>query len=248
MTACHLHDLQQSIFLNRDENAFRELYDHFYAPLYSFAKALTGSGVLAQEVTQDVFVKIWQHRHKLDEVKNLKTYLFVIARNVSLDYRKDKRQFFRTEEVSDIVLRFSDKVKTPEQHLLSKEILQHVNNAIEALPPRNQQEALAARTNGTVDPRLYVNALQPWVDSASPDGVTWRPIARYANIPSNIRSYYGWSFRKYNTFDNNIYNYNSEDDADIYILRLADVFLLYAEACKNTSDKRKTVTTNCHIP
>jgi RNA polymerase sigma-70 factor (family 1) len=148
MTACHLHDIQQSIFLNRDENAFKELYDHFYAPLYSFAKALTGSGVLAQEVTQDVFVKIWQHKDKLDEVKNLKTYLFVIARNVSLNYRKDKQQFFRTEDVSDMVLRFSDKDKTPEQQLLSKEILHHINNAVEALPPRCKLIFKLVKENG----------------------------------------------------------------------------------------------------
>jgi hypothetical protein len=110
------------------------------------------------------------------------------------------------------------------------------SNPDSILNPVYRQESLADRTNGTVDPRLYVNAMQPWIDSASSDGVTWRPIARYANIPSNIRGHYGWSFRKYNTFDNNIYNYNSEDAANVYILRLADVFLLYAEACKNTSD------------
>jgi hypothetical protein len=110
------------------------------------------------------------------------------------------------------------------------------SNPDSILNPVYKQESLNDRTNNTVDPRLYVNALQPWIDSASPDGSTWRPIARYANIPANIRSHYGWSFRKYNTFDNNIYNYNAEDAANIYILRLADVFLLYAEACMNSSD------------
>jgi RNA polymerase sigma-70 factor (family 1) len=136
MTAGQLHDIQRSIFLDADENAFRQLYNHFYASLYLFARALTGSGLLAEEVTQDVFVKIWQHRHKLGDVKNLKTYLFVITRNVSMDYKKDKRQYFRTEDVSDFLLRFSDRVKTPEQQLLSKDILLHINHAIDALPPR----------------------------------------------------------------------------------------------------------------
>ncbi|MHA4806874.1 RagB/SusD family nutrient uptake outer membrane protein [Flavitalea flava] len=110
------------------------------------------------------------------------------------------------------------------------------SNPDSILNPVYRQQSLDARTNMTVDPRLYVNALQPWIDSASPDGKTWRPIVRYANIPSNRMSHYGWSFRKYNTFDNNTFNYSAEDAANIYILRLADIYLLYAETCANTSD------------
>ncbi|MBA4166810.1 MAG: RagB/SusD family nutrient uptake outer membrane protein [Chitinophagaceae bacterium] len=105
------------------------------------------------------------------------------------------------------------------------------------IDPAYRLASVNLRINKTVDPRLYVNALQPWIDSGSNDGVTKRPIARCAAIPGNVRpNYYGWSFRKYNTFDNDIFNYHAADGANVYIIRLADVFLLYAEACLNSGD------------
>lgn len=111
-----------------------------------------------------------------------------------------------------------------------------VNNLPRIIDPAYKATSLANRTNGTVDPRLEVCALQPWIDSASLDGTNWRPIAKCSNIGSiTLRdSHYGWSFRKYATFDNNIFNYGpAADGANYYILRLADIYLLYAETMQH---------------
>jgi starch-binding outer membrane protein, SusD/RagB family len=114
-----------------------------------------------------------------------------------------------------------------------------MQNSDSTVTPLFRSQNLALRTSGAVDPRLWVNALQPWIDSVSNDGgQTWRPEVGYPNIPplGVVDNYYGWSFRKYNTFTTNIFNVQAADGANIYILRLADVFLLYAEACLNTAD------------
>jgi hypothetical protein len=106
------------------------------------------------------------------------------------------------------------------------------------MDPIYKQKSLAARTNLTVDPRLYVNTLQPWVDSVKPDGQNWflvsKPVdGNYTGVPG----VYGWSFRKYAPIFNNINaNGGPADGANLYLLRLADVYLLYAEACANTND------------
>lgn len=104
------------------------------------------------------------------------------------------------------------------------------------MSPVQFQQSVDVRTNKTVDPRLYVCALQPWVDSVyNRDGTARVPIARAGHL-GNIYQSYGWSFKKYCTLDRSIYFYNSCDGANYYLLRMADVFLLYAEACKNTGD------------
>lgn len=124
----------------------------------------------------------------------------------------------------------------PNPHFNSSEPPDYTNPKM-IIDPAYKQASLNMRINKTVDPRLYVNALQPWVDSGSWDGNHWRPIARCGSIPLAIRNkYYGWSFRKYNTFDNNIFNYQAADGANIYVLRLADVYLLYAEAGSHTNN------------
>jgi len=101
------------------------------------------------------------------------------------------------------------------------------------LDPNYKQQALQARTNNTTDPRLYVNALQPRVDSVLFDGTHFGLIA-----PNPMSSTYGWSLRKYSPIDfNEAANTTVVSDKwDYYLLRLADVYLLYAEACIGSGD------------
>ncbi|TDX00816.1 RagB/SusD family nutrient uptake outer membrane protein [Dinghuibacter silviterrae] len=108
------------------------------------------------------------------------------------------------------------------------------NNPQEVMDPVYKAAALAARTNGTVDPRLYISMLQPWVDSVSPDGQHWYPVSR-PNFEQGAGTY-GWSIRKYTPVFNNINNVGPADDVNLHLLRMADVYLLYAEACANTGD------------
>ncbi len=96
------------------------------------------------------------------------------------------------------------------------------------MDPAYKQAALAVRANQTADPRLYVNAMQPWIDSVKYDGTNWALVAKPVNFANNP-NVYGWAFRKYApiTYSENTLN---TDIWDYYILRLADVYLLYAEA------------------
>ncbi|MBO9659514.1 MAG: RagB/SusD family nutrient uptake outer membrane protein [Chitinophagaceae bacterium] len=109
-------------------------------------------------------------------------------------------------------------------------------NTPQVMDPVTMNASKAMRANKTVDPRLYVNALQPWVDTVKMGGVL-RPVAKCSNIGAGIRQFFqGWSFKKYQTIDDNVHAYNAADASNLYILRLADVYLLYAEACMNSGD------------
>ncbi|UEG49082.1 RagB/SusD family nutrient uptake outer membrane protein [Ferruginibacter lapsinanis] len=111
------------------------------------------------------------------------------------------------------------------------------------MDPNYKNESIQLRQNKTTDPRLYVAALQPWVDScgdayhvqlSSGKRNEMVPVSRCYNIPqANKPKYHGWSFKKYTTIDNSLYAYNGCDGANIYLIRMADVYLLYAEALKN---------------
>jgi len=113
-------------------------------------------------------------------------------------------------------------------------------NQQQVMDPAYKAAALAVRTNKTADPRLFVNALQPRLDSVQFDGVHWGLVAQ-AGYAQDI---YGWAVKKYSPITYNEGNgtgnpsgFGDVGDAwDYYILRLADVYLLYAEACIGTSD------------
>lgn len=115
-------------------------------------------------------------------------------------------------------------------------------NPQQIMPPAYKQMSLTARTNHTVDPRLYVSAMQPWVDSVrlkDKNGVlAWHPVSRpnYIMGDANLNQEYGWSFRKYAPMYNTMDAVGDADACNLYLLRLADVYLLYAEASANTGD------------
>ncbi|WEK37984.1 MAG: RagB/SusD family nutrient uptake outer membrane protein [Candidatus Pseudobacter hemicellulosilyticus] len=112
-----------------------------------------------------------------------------------------------------------------------------LTNQAKIIDPDYKAASIDMRINKTVDPRLYVVALQPWVDSVTNEGVR-KPVARCVGIGQSIEEFFnGWSFKKFATIDNNMWaKANAADGANYYILRLADVFLLYAEACMNSNE------------
>jgi hypothetical protein len=111
------------------------------------------------------------------------------------------------------------------------------------MDPAYQSRALAVRTNKTADPRLFVNTLQPFIDSVQFDGSTWAKVCKPGQF-SGDQTVYGWSVRKYspityneNTGQGNPSGFATTADAwDYYILRLADIYLLYAEAAIKSGD------------
>lgn len=72
--------------------AFAILYSRYLAGLSRYIFLFTGSAELAEEVVQDVFVSIWEHHSKLQEVAFFRAYLYQVARNLVIDtLRQQKR-------------------------------------------------------------------------------------------------------------------------------------------------------------
>jgi RNA polymerase sigma-70 factor (family 1) len=67
-----------------DQAAFTNLFNKYHNGLGSFIFGITKSKELAEEITSDIFLKIWMSREVLREVKNFKAYIFIIARNAAI--------------------------------------------------------------------------------------------------------------------------------------------------------------------
>ena len=77
-----------------DETAFRQLFDTYYGQLYRFFCYRGIDPAMAEDMAQDVFVKVWQGRSRLDANKSIKAYLFTAAAN-------EIRMFLRKKRVRD---------------------------------------------------------------------------------------------------------------------------------------------------
>lgn len=74
-----------------DHGAYRAIYLHFRNPLYQFIYTLIGEEDEAEDITQEVFIAVWEKRDKIDVEKGIKSYLYTIARNTTLKYFEHKK-------------------------------------------------------------------------------------------------------------------------------------------------------------
>ncbi|MCP2937248.1 hypothetical protein NK983_31605, partial [Salmonella enterica subsp. enterica serovar Typhimurium] len=65
--------LQQQILLGNTK-AFEDLYRLFFARLFNFAMLYVHKKEIAEEIVNDIMVKIWNKREELNRIQNLETY------------------------------------------------------------------------------------------------------------------------------------------------------------------------------
>ena len=99
--------------------------------------------------------------------------------------------------------------------------------------PAYVDESRTLRDSKAVDPRLWVVAYQPYLDSLRWDNVS-RPVAKMPGDGLNIDGIQAWSWHKYVMNDKHIWAGNVANANNMYILRFADIYLLYAEATMKT--------------
>jgi RNA polymerase sigma-70 factor, ECF subfamily len=70
---------------NGDMLAFDRIYELYCHKLFSFVFKILKNEAEADDIVQEVFVKIWESRHKIEDYKLLNSYIFTIAYNNSID-------------------------------------------------------------------------------------------------------------------------------------------------------------------
>jgi RNA polymerase sigma-70 factor (ECF subfamily) len=129
-----IQELQQRIALYDDQSAYKELFAHFYKSLLQFACSYVRSPEIAEEVVSDVFIKVWKKRSGLVRIHNLKLYLFISTKNGALNYLRSQKKIFLQPEQYQVQL--ESIWFNPEKLMLTAEMMNRVQKAINDLPPR----------------------------------------------------------------------------------------------------------------
>ncbi|RBL88943.1 RNA polymerase sigma factor [Chitinophaga flava] len=120
-----------------DRHAFTELYQRYQPKLSRYLLPFTGhANDTADEIVQDVFVKLWLKRETLAGLQRLEYYLYRMARNRMVDifrHEKSRRQHdARAMEAAGDIYQLEDELKYREYHQLARE-------AIALMPERRRQ-------------------------------------------------------------------------------------------------------------
>ncbi|WP_298737775.1 RNA polymerase sigma factor [uncultured Chitinophaga sp.] len=129
-----------------DEAAFRCLFDRYRGRIYTYALRLSENTSLADEVVQDVFLKVWLKRKDLAAIENFSAWLYAIARNRMFDMLKQQA---REQQTRDTVQQEGGHyANTTELHLLEKEQQLLLRDALAKLSPRQQLIYNLSRDHG----------------------------------------------------------------------------------------------------
>lgn len=126
-----------------NEMAFRQIFDTYHHLLGAHIFRLTDSMETAEEIVQDVFIKMWDNREELTDIRNLKAYLFVVSRNQALNALKKALreqghyQKWQAEQQCEEHLDSQEPAFNNHYHLLDL--------AINQLPPQQQKVYLLSR-------------------------------------------------------------------------------------------------------
>lgn len=130
-----------------DEGAFSELFHAVYPRLVKYAWQFTRQKTVAHDIVQEVFMKLWEGRAKIEPSLSLLSYLYKMVKNQALNYLRDNQDYtISLDELSPQEDYDRDKW-SPETQEQKDENLKMLT-LIDALPNRQREALKLSRFEG----------------------------------------------------------------------------------------------------
>jgi RNA polymerase sigma-70 factor (ECF subfamily) len=128
-----------------DREAFKNLFDTYYASLCHYASHYLNDDALSEEVVQELFVKIWEKRKSLDIDSSVKNYLFRSVRNGSLNQiQHDKVRQLHGRKLKEALMSEDPAA----DYLIPPEMILKLEEGIESLPEKRREIFRLSREEG----------------------------------------------------------------------------------------------------
>lgn len=115
-----------------DRDAFRSLYTAYFPQVQQYVSLFEPTKTSLDELTQDVFVRIWEKRVRLEGVESFKGYLFLVTRNVVFNFIRALKVRQRVQELNESTDVTSNEL---EHELLFRQYYRIAIEAMEKLSP-----------------------------------------------------------------------------------------------------------------
>jgi RNA polymerase sigma-70 factor, ECF subfamily len=145
---------------NGDERAFEALFKEMNGSLCYYALQLTNDQFIAQEIVQDVFLKIWQNRNQIVIKGSLKAYLYITTHNIALNtlIKNNNRRNSVSKLISNDLWKNIEATLEMNPFLLEKleadEINKTIEKAINDLPQQCKEIFLLSRNQNKTNKEI----------------------------------------------------------------------------------------------
>lgn len=131
--------------INGEETAFATLFRRHHRKIYEVALMLTHSETVAEELVQEVFLKVWTKRTTLADIDNFESWLFIVARN---DAFKALRRSARIKGLLYELGNLPDITHETDEWIHARNYHALLDKAISQLPPRQQMAWRLSKEEG----------------------------------------------------------------------------------------------------
>ncbi|MFY8136625.1 MAG: RNA polymerase sigma-70 factor [Flavobacteriales bacterium] len=119
---------------------YHQAFKEFFKPIRSFVYYRCGDVDMAEDITQDVFVKLWETRDRIDK-RTIKAYLYTIAQNVMINQLKRQQLLYKFQKKPGLDREYD----SPEKLLQMSEYHDKISQVIAALPEGGREVFLMNR-------------------------------------------------------------------------------------------------------
>jgi RNA polymerase sigma factor (sigma-70 family) len=130
---------------NGDVGRLGELFERYHGPLFDFLSRITGDRTAAEDLVQDVFVRILKYRRTYRDDSCFETWVYRIARNARVDYFKRRRP---VEGIGPDGLELPASTPGPQQQLEQSLDAERLKRALAELPDEKRELLALAKYRG----------------------------------------------------------------------------------------------------
>lgn len=150
-----------------DDDAFNFLIEKFRRPLISFMYRMTHNSATAEELGQEVFLRIYRSRTSYTANAKFTTWMYRIATNLAVNHARDTKHerpevmssIDESDEETGLSLDVADKRLNVEERILRRERLEAIKRHVESLPER-QRVAVLMHKYQNMDYRQIADVLK----------------------------------------------------------------------------------------
>jgi RNA polymerase sigma-70 factor (ECF subfamily) len=122
---------------DNDLSAFEMLYNRYKRKIYSFSLKYLRNRTEAEDLVQNVFINLWEHRQSLDETQSIKSYIYRSA--VNHIYNIYKKRAIRTRYLEYEIKRLDQSSNPTYDLVIMHDLESTINNVVTTLPPQQQK-------------------------------------------------------------------------------------------------------------
>ena len=146
----YIAGIEESVLVERmisgDKTAFELLFKFYYPGLVIFASNIIVNRDEAEEIVQDFFVRIWEHRENIRSESTLKSYLFTSVKNRSINYLKNAQ--VKQNVIEELKKQMESEMRYNPDVYVDTELQRRLKNAFTKLPPRTSEIFTLSRFKG----------------------------------------------------------------------------------------------------